>query len=130
MKGKMKMLYQAVGVLGVAMLLSAASSCSRAVVPIENISNAEMAISNAKERNAMIHAPLELRLAEDKLKDANTALEEEEYEKARRLADEAMIGGKLAEEKSQSKSTMKDAEKLRESIETLRQEIERTRKLK
>ena len=99
---------------------------SKGIEPIENISDAETAVEIAKESNAMIHAPLELRLAEEKLNSAQAAIEQEEFVKAQRLADEALMDAKLAEAKSLSEKAKKRVQEVRESVNTLRRELERT----
>lgn len=103
---------------------------SKGIAPIENISNAETAVKVAKESNATIHAPLELRLAEEKLNGAQAAIEQEEFVKAQRLADEALMDAKLAEAKSLSEKAKKRVQEVRESIDMLRQELERTQRVK
>ena len=55
---------------------------STEVAPVEKISTVEKAIQEARDSNATVSAPLELRHAEDKLKEAKAAMKEEEFEKA------------------------------------------------
>jgi hypothetical protein len=110
----------------IAMTILLMAGCAAKVAPIENISNAQMAIKEAEESDAAVYAPLELKLATDKLSQARTALQAEEYEEARRLANEALLDAKLAEAKSRSEVAKKITQDLRDSIETLRQEIERS----
>lgn len=106
------------------------SCASKGVSPIENITDAETAIEVSKESNATIHAPLELRLAEEKLGAAQTALENEEFDKAQFLADEAMMDAQLAEAKSLSEKAKKRVQEVRGSVDTLRKELERTQRVK
>ena len=98
--------------------------CAAKVAPIEDISNAQMAIKEAEESDAAVYAPLELKFATDKLSKARTALQAEEYEEALQLANEAMLDAKLAEAKSRSEEAKKTTQELRNTIETLRHEIE------
>lgn len=106
------------------------SCASKGVAPVEKISTAEKSIDVARESNATISAPLELKLAEDKLNEAKAAINEEEFEKAHRLVDEALINANLAEAKSRSEKAKKLSQEMRDSIDTLRREIERTEKFK
>jgi uncharacterized iron-regulated protein len=76
--------------------------CAARVAPIEDISNAQMAVKEAEESNAAVYAPLELKFATDKLSKARTALQAERYEEALQLANEALLDAKLAEAKSRS----------------------------
>ncbi|MFH1704228.1 MAG: DUF4398 domain-containing protein [Nitrospirota bacterium] len=103
---------------------------STAVAPVEKITTVEKAIQEARDSNATVSAPLGLRHAEDKLKEAKAAMKEEEFEKARRLADEALIDANLAEATSRSVKAKKTTQEMRDDIDTLRHEIERTEKIK
>lgn len=124
----MKTFYQASGIAVILAALVLAGCASKGVAPVESITGAELAVRSAAEGNATVHAPLELRIAEDKLNAAKQAVATEEYEKAKRLADEALVNARLAEEKSRAEKAKKSAEEMRESIETLRREIERAQK--
>ena len=95
------------------------------VAPTADITKAEMAIKEAMDRDASTKAPLELKTAEDKMNDARGAMKKEEFEKAKRLAEEAEVDAKVAESKSDAVKEQKHAEEMRNSIATLRQEIER-----
>jgi len=59
----MKMLYQAASIAVVVIALGAAG-CAAKVAPVESMTSAELVIKVAKEGNAAVHAPLELKLAE------------------------------------------------------------------
>jgi outer membrane murein-binding lipoprotein Lpp len=115
------------------LLLFATISCvfllvgcaSKEVAPTVDISKAEMAIKAAMDRDASTNAPLELKTAQDKLQAAEEAMKQEKFEKARRLAEEAEVDAKVAESKSDAVKEQKHAEEMRNSISTLRQEIER-----
>jgi len=98
---------------------------SKGFAPIKNISDAEMAIKSAKEANATINAPLDIRIAEDKLQTARENIKKDDYVSARRLADEALMDAKLAQEKSRTAKAKKLENQLRETIETLQNEIDR-----
>jgi hypothetical protein len=98
---------------------------SKGVAPIESITGAELAIKVAADGNATENAPLELRIAEEKLQAAKQAVEREEFQEAKFLADEALVNAKLAEAMSLAAKSKKNEEELRESIDTLRKEIQR-----
>lgn len=105
-----------------------ALGCAAKVAPVENITGAAMAIKEAENSNAGVYAPLELRLAEEKLNAAKQAMAREDYRQAQRLADEALADAQLAEAKSRAEKSKITAEEMRESIETLKHEIERMQK--
>jgi hypothetical protein len=112
------------------LFVSAAIVTAKDIAPLEKITTVQKAIDAARESNAIINAPLELKLAEDKLAKAKLAINEEEFEMARRLADEALIDAKLAEAKSRAEKAKKLEQEMRKSIDTLRHELERSEGLK
>lgn len=68
---------------------------------------------------------LELRVAKDKLEQAENAAQDKENEAAERLAQEALVNLKLAEAKAEAKKTAKTVKNMERSISTLRNELER-----
>jgi hypothetical protein len=126
----MRILYQARCIVVILIALIAAGCASKDVAHVESIAGAESAIKQARDSNATIYAPLELKLAEEKLNAAKAEVAKEEFLKAKYLADEALMDARLAEAKSLSERAKKQAQEMRDSIETLRREIERTQKQK
>lgn len=102
-----------------------AGCASKGVPPLKNISDAEMAIKMAKENSASVNAPLDIRIAEEKLQKARDIAKKEDYIAARRLADEALMDAKVAEIKSQAQKVKNMENELKESIETLQNEVDR-----
>ncbi|MGE0085914.1 MAG: DUF4398 domain-containing protein [Desulfococcaceae bacterium] len=94
------------------------------------ISNAELMISQAKQNRAEEYAPLELRLAEEKLQEARKALKDEETDMAGRKAEMAMEHARLAEAKAQAGKAKKQAQKEQKDVDILRNEIDRAQKVK
>jgi hypothetical protein len=122
---QMKIRFKMVWVfLGICFLVTA--GCATQTAPVETITGAEMAIKAAEESNASVNAPLELKLAKDKLEQANAAVKQEEFQKAKRLADEAMVDAKLAQTRSLADKQKKLAGEMRDSIEALQKEIKRS----
>ncbi len=101
------------------------AACSSVRRPTSNMSQAQLAIRQADQSKASQYAPLELRNAQDKYAAAEQALRNEEYVKARRLADEALVDAQLAENKANSAIARQNAAELQKTIETLRAETER-----
>ena len=89
------------------------------------IGNAETAVSQASATDAQEHAPLEAKMAKNKLDQAKTALEKENYLDAKYLAEEAIADARLAEAKAESAKTEDMVQTLKKSIGDLRNEIER-----
>jgi uncharacterized protein DUF4398 len=67
-----------------------------------------------------LYPPAELRLAREELEKARLALDVQEYERARRLADQALEDARIAEVRAGTESAREAARDLRLSIETLR----------
>jgi DNA polymerase III delta prime subunit len=111
----------------ITLLLSMMWACA-GVAPIEKMAKLDSQIESARQAEAIVHAPLELKFAEDKYKMAEAAIEDGEYERASRLADEALLDAQLAEEKALSVQAEQEVQELRESIEALRSELMRLQK--
>lgn len=112
----------AAGLLAAVFLLSCAST---GPPPVDTISNAEMVIRRARQNEADKYAPLQIKLAEEKLEKAKAAMDEEAYDKARRIAEEALADAQVAEATAKAKKQKKIADEMEESVDTLRQEIDR-----
>ncbi len=95
-----------------------------ATLPREKISGGEKALVEAKESNASVNAPGELKAAEDKLAEAKAAFGKKDYEQATRLAEQVSVDADYARAKGASEKAKKKAEELRQNIKTLRQDIE------
>jgi|WetSurMetagenome_2_1015567.scaffolds.fasta_scaffold1010822_1 hypothetical protein len=121
----MKGICQALSIAVILAAVGAAGCATKEVAPVESMTSAELVIKEAKDNNATVNAPLELRFAEDKLAAAKAAVSREEFVRAKRLADEALMDAKLAEAKSLSVKAKKQAQEMRDTIETLRHEIDR-----
>jgi Domain of unknown function (DUF4398) len=116
---------QTISIAVILAAVSVAGCASKGVPPVESMTSAELVIKEAKDNNATINAPLELKFAEDKLAAAKALVAKEEFFQAKRLADEAFMDAKFAEAKSLSVKAQKQAQEMRETIETLRHEIDR-----
>ena len=93
-------------------------------LPKEKISESDKAVAEAKESNASVNAPTELKAAEDKLAKAKAAFRDKDYDVATRLAEQASVDADYARAKGASEKAKKEAEDLRQNIKTLRQDIE------
>jgi len=78
-----------------------------------------------KARAELPYAPVELQLAREELDSARTALDVREYERARRLAEQALSDARLAEARAETFSGRQAAHDLYLSSETLRNEAMR-----
>jgi hypothetical protein len=98
------------------------SACAPARPPVTSLSQAEMAVRQASESNASQYAPMELQSAREKLAEARIALDTRQYERAHRLADQALVDARLAEARAEVESSRQTARDLRLTIEALREE--------
>ncbi len=103
----------------------AMSGCSARNYPAAIVSQAEIAVWEASESRAPQHAPLELRVAREKVEAAKQALKSENYESARRLAEQALVDAQLAKAKADSQFARQNAEELQKTLDALRIEAER-----
>jgi hypothetical protein len=113
-----------VGVLSMLLMAGCASSASRSIAN-SKISESEKAISVAKEINASTNIPVDLRNAENKLVQANSAFKTEEYAKAARLAEKATIDADYARIQANAEKSENDAEQMRQNLVELRRDLER-----
>ena len=90
----------------------------------QKISEGDKALIEAREGNATVNAPVELKAAEDKLGEAKAAFDKKDYDNADRLAEQALADVDYARAKGTTEKVKKEAEEIRQNIKTLRQEIE------
>ena len=128
MENKKGIIQQVGSVTGIVFLLLTGGCATNGNLSAEKITQGERAIAEARQSDASLSAPVEMRTAEDKIAAARTALANKEYGKAARLAAEAQVDADYARAKADSEKAKKTAEEMRENIQTLRQEIERLSK--
>jgi hypothetical protein len=118
----------AVGIhLLLVLLFLAALGCGPKIPPPhDRISNAEMAIERARQENAIVYAPLDLKLAEEKLENAKKAMSVNNHSTATRLAEESLLDAQTAEARSKAEKAKEMSQKMQESVDSLHKEIERT----
>ena len=92
--------------------------------PIAEMAEARTLVSQAQPE-AVRYAPEELRLAQAKLARAEDAMAREQYEEARRLAQQAAVDARLASSMAQSERAQKAANEVNASIRTLQQQLDR-----
>jgi hypothetical protein len=122
-----KHMFRMICVISLGALVVASGCAAKGNAPVGQLENTEKMINDAKNENATVHAPLELKMADEKLKAAKAAIKAENYDQARRLLDEAKADADLAVAKSASAKTRLIAKEMNDSIETLRKEVERPR---
>jgi hypothetical protein len=90
--------------LGVGMILATLAACSSVPAPVGEMSAAQTAVTAAEQADAVQHAPAELDRARDKLIRAQAAMQEEDNQEARRLAEQALVDARLAEAKARAET--------------------------
>lgn len=108
-------------IVGVGLL----TACGSTNPPTQQLTETRMVIEQAEEVGAKEYAPLEIRDAGVKLQQARDAVKAEDYEKAKRLLEQARVGAELAQVKALSAKSQEGAAELRESIRVLKEELER-----
>jgi len=109
-----------------ALAATALVGCSTPTKPAEAVSKAELAVHQADAEDAGEHAPLELALAREKLERAKKAMRDDDHDRARRLADEALVDALLADAKADTQESRANAQALQQSIQSLQGETDRS----
>jgi hypothetical protein len=86
------------------------AACSTTPSPVAEMSAAQTAVTAAEQADAAQHAPGDLGRARDKLALAQTAMQEEQIDEARRLAEQALADARLAEAKSRADAARQNAD--------------------
>lgn len=108
--------------VGAAILLA---GCASTPPPVEQMATSRAAVNNASSAGGNEFAPLQLKSAMEKMDNAERAMTEKNYVRARELAEQAQVDAKLAEATARSAKAQKAAEALQEDSRVLRQELER-----
>jgi Domain of unknown function (DUF4398) len=90
--------------------------------PTIALAQADMAVHQAEENKTQLYAPTELRVAREKLLSAHEAMNAADFERARHLAEQAIVDAQLAQAKGGTRDAQHDAEELRTSVAALRAE--------
>lgn len=111
------------GIAGITMFIM---GCASMPPPTEQIAVSKATISRAASEGGNEFAPVELKSATEKMNAAEQAMADEDYLKAKRLAEQAQVDAKLAETKAALAKAQLAVRSAEESDRILRQELERT----
>jgi uncharacterized protein DUF4398 len=103
-------------VLGTAALLA---GCAGEPRPTAKMATADVNFRKAEEDQAAQYAPLEMRLAREKLEAARKAIDDDQYAKARRLSEEASADAELAAAKARAERARHDTDEMRRTVGTI-----------
>ena len=90
--------------------------------PNEQFAVTESAVRSAVSAGATEYAAPEMRDAQEKWKQAEMAMQKENYEEARRLAEQAEWDARVAERKAQAAKAQKAVDESEQGIQQLREE--------
>lgn len=102
-----------------------AVGCSSTPRPDAQLALSRQAVDSAVNAGGAEYAPVELKTAQDKLNAADAAMRDEEYAKAKRLAEEVSVDAKLAESIAQASKAKAALDEANKSQQALQQEIGR-----
>ncbi len=91
--------------------------------PLKDISNAKMALANAKDADAKVWAPKSFELALKHFEDVKFFMDKKEYKSAQYSAQKAHIKAKLALVKAQKAKVQKRVDKLSGEVNTIKKEF-------
>ena len=97
--------------------LIALAGCRAAPVPSEALTTADLAVARARTAGAAQHAAVEFARAEAKLEAAHAAVQSRDHERARTLAEQALVDAELAELKAQAAQAEAGTRRLRERVD-------------
>ena len=107
--------------ISAALFLGACAS-TKGAAPVAEMATARASITQAEAAGAGQLAPVELLSARDKLVRADAAMQTEQFEQARRMAEQASADAELAERKARADRARLAAKELERSNATLKQE--------
>lgn len=100
------------------------SGCTAKIVPpLEDISNAKIALAQAKDGDALSLAPKSFDLAQKHYRDVKLFMEQKAHKEAKYAAQKAIIEAKLAYVKSQKAKVQKKVDRLNTEVNTINQEF-------
>lgn len=122
------MIYRAKRLARLCSILSSLTlfGCSSVPAPTEQLAVSRTALDDARSAGAAEYAARDFNDARNKLEQANAAMRQEDYVRARRLAEEAELDARLAQQKSQTAKSQAAVDEIQSSIRALRQELQRS----
>ena len=90
--------------------------------PKEQFAVTESAVREAVSAGGTEYAPVEMRAAQQKWRQAELAMQKEEFDEARKLAEQAEWDARVAERKARAAKAQKAVDEARQGVEDLREE--------
>lgn len=104
-------------------ILASAAGCASMQPPTEQLNTAEEKVIAARAEGAEKHAYMALIRAEQKLEDAQTAFAQEDYEAAKRYAEQAAIDARVARTEASTVKLKSRLNAVNQSIQQLQEEL-------
>ena len=112
----------AVQVAFATIVLACLAACSSTPPPVAEISAAQTAMTAAEQADAAQHAPADLDRAPDKVLRAQAAMQEDENDEARPLAEQGLVDARLAEAKARADVARQNVDQVQAGIDELSSE--------
>ncbi|QKZ03400.1 MULTISPECIES: DUF4398 domain-containing protein [Pseudomonas] len=94
--------------------------------PTEQYAVTQSAVNSAVSAGGTEFAAVEMKAAQDKFKEAELAMHDKQYDKARMLAEQAEWDARVAERKAQAAKAEKAVQDARAGVQDLREEGQRS----
>lgn len=98
------------------------AGCAGSPPPKEQFAVTESAVRNAESAGGTEFAAVEMRNARDKWNQAQLEMQQENYDKARKLAEQAEWDARVAERKAQAAKAQRAVQDANQGIQELREE--------
>jgi membrane-associated HD superfamily phosphohydrolase len=117
--------YQMMSVMVLAAVFTAGCATTEKRDMAAQLAVAKTAVADAVSAGAPEFAPVELKTAQDNLEDAEKAAMDDDYKRARKLGENAQTNAQLATAKARAAKAQQAADALKESDQTLQNEMNR-----
>jgi membrane-associated HD superfamily phosphohydrolase len=117
--------YQVMSVMVLAAVFTAGCATTEKRDMAAQLAVAKTAVADAVSAGASEFAPVELKAAQDSLADAEKAALDDDYKRARKLGENAQTNAQLAAAKTRAAKARQAADALKESDQTLQNEMNR-----
>jgi membrane-associated HD superfamily phosphohydrolase len=117
--------YQMMSVMVLAAVFTAGCATTEKRDMAAQLAVAKTAVADAVSAGAPEFAPVELKTAQDNLEDAEKAAMDNDYKRARKLGENAQTNAQLATAKARAAKAKQAADALKESDQTLQNEMNR-----
>jgi membrane-associated HD superfamily phosphohydrolase len=117
--------YQMMSVMVLAAVFTAGCATTEKRDMAAQLAVAKTAVADAVSAGAPEFAPVELKAAQDNLEDAEKAAMDDDYKRARKLGENAQTNAQLAAAKARAAKAQQAADALKESDQTLQNEMNR-----